>query len=64
MSSGQPSVSLSVNSCAFRRAALTATGGFDEYATYALEETDVCLRPMARAAQTPLFARRPPNGVE
>src|SRR5262249_6801220 len=34
--------------CAFRRSALVAIGGFDEFFTYYHDETDVCLR-LARA---------------
>jgi glycogen(starch) synthase len=34
--------------CAYRRSALVQIGGFDEYYTYYLDETDVCVR-LARA---------------
>ena len=35
---------VSGNNCAFRRDVLTRLGGFDEYYSYYLDETDVCLR--------------------
>jgi glycosyltransferase involved in cell wall biosynthesis/GT2 family glycosyltransferase len=46
--------------CAIRRSALAAIGGFDEFYTYYLDETDVCFR-LARAGYT--IGYLPDNGI-
>jgi glycogen synthase len=46
--------------CAFRRDALMAVGGFDEFYTYYLDESDVCMR-LAHAGFT--IAHLPSNAV-
>ena len=40
--------------CAFRRSALVEIGGFDEFFTYYLDETDVCVR-LARAGFSTVY---------
>lgn len=46
--------------CAMRRSALLAIGGFDEFYTYYLDETDVCFR-LARAGYA--IGYLPDNGI-